>query len=660
MKIAIKFLLFLFLGQLVFAQAADQYVPGELIIQLRKTPLSPEATIASLGQSFPDMELTAQKCLSLRMRIWLVTFENTLYQDQQVLAMIKAHPLVMRAQFNHYVTVRETWPDDPLFADQWSLMNTGQLGGIPGSDIDAILAWDMTTGGLTVLGDTIVLAIVDLGFDLGHEDINYWKNYQEIPGNGIDDDENGYTDDYDGWNAIASNGQLPVNNHGTHVTGIAGARGNNGVGVSGVNWGVQTMPIASPTRIESGVVEAYGYILEMRARYNESGGEEGAFVVASNASFGVDQADTADYPVWGAMYDSLGFQGILSTGATANANWDIDVVGDVPTAFSSEYLITVTNTNHQDVKYPQAGYGATTIDLGAPGYMIRSTTINNQYDYKSGTSMSTPHVTGAIGLLFAGADSLTMLAYHENPAEWALVFRDIVLNTVDKLPSLDNITVTEGRLNLHKMLLALRGEPVLQQDPVTIQFTAGPDAQYTTDLLLSNVGGSTAHYSALIDPPVPWLTLDHPSDSIAADSTGTLQLSIETTGLEFGHHYADLYIYYENEISIYIPVDLFVTPFIGTDERRLDDQMAVRIHPNPSSGETFIELLLANEALVNVEILDLSGRCVWKFREQTLAPGQHILSWNGYSSDSQLISPGLYFCRIRSDGYLIVRKMIRY
>src|SRR5690606_9496705 len=145
------------------------------------------------------------------------------------------------------------------------------------------------------------------------------KNTDETPNNGIDDDNNGYVDDYDGWNAYNSTGNIPSANHGTHVAGIAGAIGNNEIGISGVNWNVKTMPIAGSSGNEATVVEAYAYALEMRARYNETDGDEGAFIVVTNTSFGVDMGDPTNFPIWCSMYDELGEVGILSCAATANA-----------------------------------------------------------------------------------------------------------------------------------------------------------------------------------------------------------------------------------------------------------------------------------------------------------------------------------------------------
>ena len=344
------------------------YKSGEMIIQVFD-----DADIETLTERFASRSLRPVKQLSRRMHIWLFEYDGASLrttEQKTVLENVREDEAVALAQFNHFITQRATVPDDPSFLQQWALNNTGQSGGTTDADVDAPEAWDIATGGMTSLGDEIVVAIIDGGFDLPHEDIAYWKNTLEIPGNGQDDDGNGYVDDYDGWNAYNSNGTLPNDYHGTHVTGMAAAIGNNNTGVSGVNWGAKVMPIAGSTGTESIAVEAYSYVFEMRSLYNESNGAEGAFVVSTNSSFGVDYGDPAAFPLWCAMYDSLGSVGIISAAATANRNIDVDAVGDVPTACGSDYLLSVTNTTKYDVRNSGAAYGLTTIDLGAPGTAV--------------------------------------------------------------------------------------------------------------------------------------------------------------------------------------------------------------------------------------------------------------------------------------------------
>ncbi len=281
---------------------------------------------------------------------------------------------------------------------------------------------------MTATGDTIIVAIVDDGFDINHEDLKFWKNYHEIPGNGIDDDNNGYIDDYDGWNAYNTSGGITMADHGTHVSGIAAAQGNNSIGVTGVNLHVKIMPVQGSSTVESIAVAGYAYVLEMRSLYNETGGEKGAFIVSTNCSFGVDNGQPEDYPIWGAMYDSLGMVGILNACATANHNLDIDVIGDIPTAFPSDFMISVTSTDKNDLKSDFAAYGLTTIDLGAPGSAIYSTRLTSYggYGYKSGCSMAAPHVAGAVAYMFSVANEEFMTAYHNDPAGMALVIRQYI------------------------------------------------------------------------------------------------------------------------------------------------------------------------------------------------------------------------------------------
>ncbi len=387
--------------------------------------------------------------------IYLVQFDHGTIHEDRFLKELKKNPLIEVVQYNHIISYRAT-PNDTQFADQWQYINTGQSGGTAGADIDADLAWDITTGGVTALGDTIVAAIIDDGLDWTHSDFgdNIWVNYAEIPNNGIDDDNNGYVDDYQGWNAYNNNDNITGGWHGSPVAGIVGAQGNNNNGVAGVNWDVKLMIIQGGGG-EADALAAYAYCYTQRKRYNETAGAEGAFVVTTNASWGVDFGQPADAPLWCSFYDTLGMQGIMSCGATINGDQNVDVVGDLPTACPSDWLISVTNMNDNDVKVTQAGYGATTIDLGAFGADTWTIAQGNSYGGFGGTSGATPHVTGTVALMYSVPCPSFAAFAKADPAAAALLTKQYILDGVDPNASLDGITVTGGRLNVFNAVNAM-------------------------------------------------------------------------------------------------------------------------------------------------------------------------------------------------------------
>lgn len=395
----------------------------------------------------------AKQRLAQSMNLWLLSFDPEYLNTNDALLYAERHESVTIAQLNHANLSYRSTPNDSLFEEQWSLYNDGSNGGSGTADISAREAWDITTGGLTQLGEEIVVAVVDGGFDIDHEDLvdNIFTNEDEIPGNGVDDDNNGYIDDVHGWNAYSNTHLHPEDSHGTHVSGTIGAKGNNTTGVTGVNWDVKLLPVSGSSTIESTVVAAYGYVLDMRRLYNQTGGAFGAYIVASNSSFGKDNAQPEDFPLWCAMYDSLGYEGVLSVAATINSSVNVDEVGDVPTACSSDYLIAVTNTTSSDFIHVNAGYGPEHIDIAAPGTAIHSTINNNYYGDNWGTSMATPHVAGAVALMYSAICGKRLEAYQYQPADLALQVRqDLLVRGVDKLESLEGLIASEGRLNLYK------------------------------------------------------------------------------------------------------------------------------------------------------------------------------------------------------------------
>ncbi|MCS6980997.1 MAG: S8 family serine peptidase, partial [Flavobacteriales bacterium] len=467
--------LFIFLTSLLIRPLLSQgqvgsdpdAIPGEYIVVMDHRH-DPHTVLAQLEAQVPGWLL--DRVLSADYRIYLI--KNSANADY--LPLLKRTEGILLAQYNHKVSLRAT-PNDPNFAtQQWSMHNTGQNGGTPDADIDAVEAWDITTGGWTVQNDTIVVAVIDGGFQVNHPDLqaNMFRNYNEIAGNGIDDDQNGYVDDINGWNAYTNSGTLQSDNHGTHVAGIIGAVGNNNTGVAGVNWRVKILPICGSSGSEATVVAAYAYAAKMRRMYNQTGGQKGAYVVSTNSSFGVDYGQPSNYPVWCAFYDSLGAQGILSAGATANININIDVEGDIPTACPSQFLITVTNTDRNDNKNSGAAYGANTIDLGAPGTQIYSTITGGNYQNMTGTSMATPHVAGAIALMYAAACEQTISDSKTNPPAVALQMRQALLNGVDPINALNGITVTNGRLNVFKALQNVQALPCDTTQPPVASFSA--------------------------------------------------------------------------------------------------------------------------------------------------------------------------------------------
>ncbi len=447
------------------------YVQGEIIVMTQE-----KGDINKLAQDlnrehgvFARVEV--KELLSAPMRTWLIGFDESAVSMSEMLYSTKKNTNVKLAQTNKILEERVI-PNDPFFSQQWHHANGNDR------DIDSPEAWDITTGGLTTTGDEIVVCVVENnGSNWQQADIvdNHWVNNNEIPDNGIDDDENGYVDDYDGWHVVNLNDNLGTGNHGTQVSSMIGAKGDNSTGITGVNWNVKIMQVQLGSIVESRVVASYSYALTMRKLYNQTNGEKGAFVVATNSSWGIDGGQPSEAPIWCAMYDSLGTYGVISCGATANNDVNIDLVGDLPTACPSEYLVSVTATDNNDVR-TFSGYGTTHVDLGAPGEDV-FLAGNNNYNTTSGTSFATPCVAGAIALLYSAPCTSFMAQVYADPSLAAELMINYILNGVDPVSNLAEETVTGGRLNvktsLDLLLAACSNNPCFTPFNVTAELETG-------------------------------------------------------------------------------------------------------------------------------------------------------------------------------------------
>lgn len=409
---------------------------SELIISISKAIPHKTNLVNALGLT--DLPYEHITSLTSDGKTFLVSFDPEIVRLDEMERAIRASGKIHAVQPNRLLDLRSDPPNDNLVSEQWYL-----------DVVNASDAWNLSKGGENLNGEEIVIAVIDNGFDLGHEDLteNIWKNTLEVLNDGIDNDGNGFIDDINGWNFTTSDGNLAKENHGTSVLGLVGAKGNNQIGITGMNWNVKLMPISIDNRLSS-LLKAFDYVEKMRSRFNETNGQEGAFVVASTYSGGKSFEFAQNNPIWCDTYNALGEVGVLSIGATSNINMDVEVHGDMPSTCNSDYLIVVTSTDQLDSKLISAAYGAQSVDIGAPGVELLTTHVDNIYHTFSGTSAATPLVAGSIGLLYSIPNLEIAQQTVNDPAETAKLMKRYVLEGAKLIPDLRDRSVSGGRLDL--------------------------------------------------------------------------------------------------------------------------------------------------------------------------------------------------------------------
>ncbi|MGN6386745.1 MAG: S8 family serine peptidase, partial [Verrucomicrobiota bacterium] len=333
------------------------------------------------------------------------------------LARLSKLPGVAYAEPNYRIQISALGtpviPNDFNFSNMYALRNTGLGGAKTNADIHATAAWVLSTGSSNVL-----IAVIDTGVDYFHEDLrdNLWRNPGEIPGNGIDDDGNGYVDDVYGYDFVSGDSDpFDDNNHGTHVSGTIGAVGNNGVGTVGVCWRVSLMECKAFDETGNGsvadAIQAIQYAVANGARI-------------INASWGLEEKSRA---LEDAVQEAIN-AGILFVAAAGNNRTDTP---SYPAAFKS--VVAVAATDEKDNRAIFSNYG-NWISVSAPGLNILSTLPENNYGIESGTSMAAPHVTGVAGLILS-----------RFPEYNGDELRQVLINSVD--PIFSDKPMGNGRIN---------------------------------------------------------------------------------------------------------------------------------------------------------------------------------------------------------------------
>jgi len=424
----------------LWGQGPPNYLPQELLIKWNTTSSSSQKS--NLRNTLRATQSKYFK--SLDIEVWEVATEDS-KELESIIKEYQDHPAIEFIEPNYIYSISEVLPNDPKFEEQWGLKNIGQHEGMIGADLQITNGWYINRE-----SPSVKVAIIDSGIDWKHPDLvdNIWQNLGEdadgdgrvIEWNGsewvfdpddenfIDDDGNGYIDDFVGWD-FANNDNDPFddNFHGTHVAGTIGAKGNNEIGIAGVTWEVQMAALkflnANGFGSTTKAIEAIDYAVQMGMDFSNNSWGGPFYSAALNLAI-----------------QNAGFQNHLLIAAAGNNGSNADINPTYPAAYPLENIISVASIDYSNQLSGFSNYGAISVDVAAPGSRIISTFPNNSYGTISGTSMAAPHVTGACALL-----------KELQPNKSYQTIKSEVLNAVDVF-STEDISVTNGRLNICKLL----------------------------------------------------------------------------------------------------------------------------------------------------------------------------------------------------------------
>jgi len=457
------------------------YVPGELIIKFKEEKTNAKTSTSKQSHLMSKIGASLKKSIHINgLQLWQLNSTKAKVDIFEIIEELKDDPAIEFVEPNYLYSAAQIpdnpEPDDPKFEEQWALNNYATGDGSERPDIDAVEAWELKTA-----ASSIVVGLIDTGVDWRHPDLidNIWQNlaedkdgdgrvlqYDTLNGiwefdpqdiDSVDNDKNGYIDDFIGWNFVDDNNKPfdydadmdEVQGHGTHVAGILGATGNNGIGIAGVCWDVQ--------------IAVLKYL-----------SDDGALGTASNAIEALNYAVDMGMPIsnnsWGGASKSMGLSTAIRTAGNydhifiaAAGNGGFDHIGDdndvkshYPSSYDSFNVISVANTDDKDDLYVSSNFGAASVDVAAPGTNIISCLPGgNNYGSLTGTSMAAPHVTGAVAFLL-----------EKYPDKSVYEIKDAILQQVDLIPALTDKCVSGGRLNLYSAITAyddIPGNPVITE-----------------------------------------------------------------------------------------------------------------------------------------------------------------------------------------------------
>jgi subtilisin family serine protease len=486
----------------------EQFARDQIIVSLEE-----EATQADLAALNRRTDAETEEDLP-RSDVNVVDLPNGLPVGEAV-QRYEASPDVEYAEPDFVLQPAQASPNDPYYSRLYGLENTGQTDGTTDADVDAKEAWGTTTG-----TPGTVVAVIDEGVDIKHPDLrnNIWVNADEVPNNGVDDDRNGYVDDVNGWDFANDDASVydpdPVSGrgdeHGTHVAGTIAAQGNNGVGLTGVNWQAGIMALkflGSDGGYTSDAVEALNYAVANGARIsNNSWGGGGSSQALREA---INRADANGHL----------FVVAAGNGGNDGIGDDIDSIPDYPASYNNPNIISVAATDHRDALATFSNFGASSVDLAAPGVDILSTLPANRYGIYSGTSMATPHVTGVAALIKS-----------QRPALDDAQLKAQILQYVEGKSNLQGKVATGGRLNAYASLT--QTAPPDNMEPTIASVKPSPRTRDRTPTVTATVRDDRTELS---ESNIR-LALDGQESTGFSYEAGTDRLTYNAARLSFGNH----------------------------------------------------------------------------------------------------------------------------